>query len=208
MNVQDAFASTAQIDPDLGARLKFIIELDKLKTELRQTFLVDESRHENSAEHSWHLAMIAMVMAPHAKEPIDLERVIRILLVHDVVEIDAGDVDIYDYEARKAKERDEVTAADRIFGILPEPEASELRSLWDEYEARETPEARFAYACDRLQPFLLNVSIGGISWARRGVSGSEVKAVNSTMAEGLAGVWPMIEHLVDRAIDEGVIDAE
>ncbi|GJM36980.1 MAG: phosphohydrolase [Acidimicrobiales bacterium] len=205
MDQHDAVALAAEFDTDLADRIRFVYELDKLKSELRQTLLADGSRRENSGEHSWHLAMLAMVMAPHAKEPIDLDRAIRILLVHDIVEIDAGDVDIYDYEARKAKEAEEVIAADRIFGLLPEPEASELRALWDEYEARETPEARFAYSCDRLQPFLLNLAIGGESWTRRGVSGSAVKAVNSKMVDGLDGVWEVVEKLIDRAVDEGTI---
>ncbi|MDG2028880.1 MAG: HD domain-containing protein [Acidimicrobiales bacterium] len=205
MDQAEAVALAATFDQGLADRLSFIYELDKLKTELRQTLLVDESRRENSAEHSWHLAMIAMVMAPHAKEPIDLERAIRILLIHDIVEIDAGDVDIYDYEARKSKEAEEIAAADRIFALLPEPEASELRALWDEYEARETPEARFAYSCDRLQPFLMNLAIGGKSWTRRGVNAAEVKAVNSKMADGLDGVWGIVEQLIDRAVVEGTI---
>jgi putative hydrolase of HD superfamily len=205
MDQNDAITLAALTDPALAKRISFIYEIDKLKTELRQTYLVDESRRENSAEHSWHLAMIAMVMAPHAKEPIDFERAIRILLVHDIVEIDAGDVDIYDYEARKAQEAAEIIAADRIFALLPEPEASELRALWDEYEARETPEARFAYSCDRLQPFLLNLAIGGKLWTRRGVKASEVKAINSTMADGLEGVWEIVETLIDQAVVEGTI---
>ena len=205
MDQNDAIALAGLTDPALAKRISFIYEIDKLKTELRQSYLVDESRRENSAEHSWHLAMIAMVMAPHAKEPIDFERAIRILLVHDIVEIDAGDVDIYDYEARQAQEAAEIIAADRIFALLPEPEASELRALWDEYEARETPEARFAYSCDRLQPFLLNLAIGGKSWTRRGVKASEVKAINSTMADGLEGVWEIVETLIDQAVVEGTI---
>lgn len=205
MDAESAIAHAAESDPTLADRIRFIYEIDRLKTELRQALLADGSRRENSAEHSWHLAMVAMVMAPHAKEPIDLERALRILLVHDIVEIDAGDVDIYDYEARKNKEAEEIAAADRIFALLPEPEAGELRALWDEYEARETPEARFAYSCDRLQPFLLNLAIGGSAWTRRGVTGSEVKAVNSTMADGLTGVWEIVESLIDQAVAEGTI---
>lgn len=205
MDQTEAVAFAATHDEQLAARIRFIYEVDALKAELRQALLADGSRRENSAEHSWHLALIAMVMAPHAKEPIDLERAIRILLVHDIVEIDAGDVDIYDYEARKNKEAEEIAAADRIFALLPEPEASEMRGLWDEYEARETPEARFAYSCDRLQPFLLNLAIGGAAWTRRGVTASEVKAVNSKMADGLDGVWEIVESLIDQAVADGTI---
>lgn len=207
MDHTDALDLVAAVDVELAARLRFVYEIDALKQQLRQALLVDGSRRENSAEHSWHLALVAMVMAPHAKEPIDLDRAIRILLVHDIVEIDAGDVDIYDYEARAAQEAAETAAADRIFGLLPEAEGAALRELWDEYEARSTPEARFAYACDRLQPFLLNLAIGGRAWAGRGVTGVEVKAINARMADGLDGIWEVVEALVDRAVAEGTIDA-
>ena len=206
MDQAKAIERAAEFDEELGRRIEFIYELDRLKNVLRQPFLVDRTRHENSAEHSWHLAMIAIVMAPHARADIDLAKVMKILLVHDIVEIDAGDVDIYDYEARKSKEAEEIEAADRIFGLLPEPEATELRAAWDEYEARETPEAKFAYSCDRLQPFLLNLAIGGQSWSRRGVTADEVKAINGRMVEGLDGVWEFAESLIDQAVVEGVIE--
>lgn len=206
MDQAGAIGRAAAFDEDLGRRIEFIYELDRLKNVLRQTLLVDGSRQENSAEHSWHLAMIAIVMAPHAKGDIDLAKVMKILLVHDIVEIDAGDVDIYDYEARKLKEAEEIEAADRIFGLLPEPEATELRAAWDEYEARETPEARFAYSCDRLQPFLLNLAIGGQSWTRRGVTADEVKEINGRMVDGLDGVWEYAESLIDQAVVEGTIE--
>jgi putative hydrolase of HD superfamily len=206
MDPDKAVTMAAEVDPDLAARLRFIYEIDRLKSVLRRNLLSDASRNENSAEHSWHLAMVAIAMAPHAAEPVDIERVIRILLVHDIVEVDAGDVDIYDVEARKAKEAEEVTAADRIFGLLPEPEGSELRALWDEYEARETPEARFAYACDRLQPLLLNLGTGGATWHARGVTSSQVKAINGALADGLAGVWPVAERLIDESVADGSLD--
>ena len=174
MDKERALDIASQFGDDLAARLRFIYELDELKSVLRQTLLADKSRQENSAEHSWHLAMTAMALAPLADPPVDTERAIKILLVHDIVEIDAGDVFIYDAEARASKEAEEIAAADRIFGLLPEPQASELRALWDEYEARETPEARFAYSCDRLQPMLLNLAIGGGSWKRHGIKAHQV----------------------------------
>ena len=185
------------IDADVAERLRFVLEIDRLKTVLRQTLLADSSRRENSAEHSWHLAMTAMAMAPLASEPVDLDRVIRILLVHDIVEIDAGDVFIYDEEARRTKQAEEQKAADRIFALLPEPVASELRELWDEYEARETPEARFAYACDRLQPMLLNVGLGGGSWTAHGVGIEQVRRINGRMVEGTERVWAVAEQLLE-----------
>ncbi len=206
MDPDKAVTMTAELDPSLAGRFRFIFEIDRLKLVLRRNLLTDGSRNENSAEHSWHLAMVAMAMAPHAKEPVDIERVIRILLVHDIVEVDAGDVDIYDAAGRKAKEAEEVAAADRIFALLPEPEATELRALWDEYEARATPEARFAYACDRLQPLLLNLAGGGATWHARGVTSSQVKAINGAMADGLDAVWPIAERLIDEAVADGSLN--
>ncbi|MEQ8841742.1 MAG: HD domain-containing protein [Acidimicrobiales bacterium] len=203
MDPDKAVRLAAEVDPDLADRLRFIYEIDRLKSVLRRNLLADASRNENSAEHSWHLAMVAIAMAPHAAEAVDIERVIRILLVHDIVEVDAGDVDIYDVEGRKAKEAEEIAAADRIFGLLPEPQGSELRALWDEYEARVTPEARFAYACDRLQPLMLNLATGGSTWHARGVTSSQVKAINGALAEGLSGVWPVAERLIDESVADG-----
>ena len=207
MDPDKAVKLAAEVDPALAGRFRFIYEIDALKSVLRKNLLSDASRNENSAEHSWHLAMVAIAMAPHAKEPVDIERVIRILLVHDVVEVDAGDVDIYDVEGRMAKEAEEIAAADRIFALLPDPEGSELRALWDEYEARATPEARFAYACDRLQPLLLNLGTGGSTWQARGVTSSQVKAINGALADGLDGVWPVAEQLIDESVADGSLEA-
>lgn len=206
MDQDKAVTIAAEVDVDLAGRLRFIFEIDRLKSVLRRNHLADGSRNENSAEHSWHLAMVAIAMAPHAVEPVDIERVIRILLVHDIVEVDAGDVDIYDVEGRKAKEVEEIAAADRIFALLPEPQGSEMRALWDEYEARETPEARFAYACDRLQPLMLDLATGGATWHARGITSSQVKVINGALAEGLAGVWPVAEQLIDESVADGSLN--
>lgn len=188
---------------DLAGRLRFIYELDQLKSVLRQTVLADGSRQENSAEHSWHLAMTALTLAPLADPPVNVERAVRILLVHDIVEIDAGDVFIYDDAKRAAAEADEEAAADRIFGLLPDPQGSELRELWDEYEARETPEARFAYSCDRLQPLMLNLAIGGGSWREHGITADRVKALNGRISWGLPSVWEAAEAMLDAAVVDG-----
>ena len=203
MDRDSAIEIAAGFEEDLARRLDFIYELDRLKTVLRQSVLIDDSRQENSAEHSWHLAMVALTLAPYAVEPIDVARVVKILLVHDVVEIDAGDVFIYDETGRAEAEVAEQAAAERIFGLLPEPEASEFRSLWDEYETRSTPEGRFAYSCDRLQPLLLNVAVDGGSWRRHGVDAGRVKAVNGAIEVGLPDVWPVAEAMIDRAVEEG-----
>lgn len=198
-----ALAIAAEHDAELSSRLAFVYELDKLKTVLRQSMLTDDSRQENSAEHSWHLAMTAMTLAPLADEPIDVDRAIKILLVHDIVEIDAGDVFIYDEEQRAAAEAAEDAAAERIFGLLPADQAVEFRALWDEYEDRSTPEGRFAYACDRLQPLLLNIAIGGGSWRRHGITADRVKAINGAIDDGLSRVWAVAERLIDQAVADG-----
>ena len=186
-----------EIDSEVAARLRFVYELDRLKDVLRQTLVLDGVRKENSAEHSWHVVMTALVMAPFADEDIDLERVLKILLVHDVVEIDAGDVFIYDEDARAAAEAAERAAADRIFGMIPDPDGAELRALWDEYEARATPEARFAYACDRLQPMLMNIGLGGGSWLEHGVDFERVRQVNGRIVDGSRRVWSVAEQLLE-----------
>ena len=207
MDKDRALEIAAGFGEDLAARLRFIYELDELKTVLRQTLLADASRQENSAEHSWHLAMTAMTLAPLADPPVDVERVIKILLIHDIVEIDAGDVFIYDDAQRAAMEATEQAAADRIFGLLPDPQAAEMRELWDEYEARETHEARFAYSCDRLQPMLLNLAIGGGSWRAHGITLDRVKDINGRIAWGLPSVWQAAEAMLDAAVADGDLAA-
>jgi len=203
MDADKALGIAADLDSDLADRLRFILEIDQLKSVLRQTLLADGSRKENSAEHSWHLAMTALALAPFADEPVDMQRVVTILLVHDIVEIDAGDVFIYDAEARAAVAVAEQEAADRIFAMLPDPQGTELRSAWDEYEARETPEAKFAYSCDRLQPLLLNLSIGGGSWNHHGITADQVKQINGGIALGLTSVWHAAEAMLDAAVADG-----
>jgi putative hydrolases of HD superfamily len=205
MDSEELLDIAAGFDAQLADRLRFILEIDRLKNIVRKNVLADRSRNENSAEHSWHLAMTALVMAPYAKEPIELEKVVKTLLIHDVVEIDAGDVDIFDTDARADNEANEQRAAERIFGLLPEPDGSELRVLWEEFEARSTPEARFAYSCDRLQPFLLNVAGGGETWAERGVTAAQVRKINSTMEMGLNSVWPVANVMLDATVTEGVL---
>lgn len=206
MNPELMIATAAELNPELAERMQFILELDRLKNVLRKNVLADGSRHENSAEHSWHLAMTAMVMAPHARTDIQLDKVIKMLLVHDVIEIDAGDVDIFDVQARADNEANERRAAERIFGLLPEPHASELKALWEEFEARQTPEAQFAYSCDRFQPFLLNLAVDGKAWRERGVTATQVKDINSRMDTGLESVWPVAEHMLAKMVDEGSIE--
>jgi putative hydrolase of HD superfamily len=177
-------------------QLAFLVDADRLKAVLRQTLLCDGSRRENSAEHSWHLALMATVLAEHADGPVDVPRVIRILLVHDLVEIDAGDTFAYDTTANADRETRERLAADRIFGLLPVEQGRELRELWDEFETRATPEARFAVALDRLQPLLNNHYSRGGSWRTHGITRNQVFHRMEPIRDTLPGLWPMVEAIV------------
>jgi len=188
---------------DLAARVRFLLELDALKRVHRRSLLVDASRPENSAEHSWHLALFALLLAPHAADAIDVPRVVEMLLVHDVVEIDAGDVLVYDTVAMADKARAEAEAADRIFGLLPGAEGARLRGLWEEYEDRATPEARFAYAVDRLQPVLLNALSGGRTWQDHGVHLGRVLEVNAPIGDAAPELWVFARAVLDGAVADG-----
>jgi len=182
----------------LAAQLRFIVEADRLKTVLRRTWLTDGSRRENSAEHSWHLALMAVLLSDHAPAGSDLSRVVRMLLVHDVVEIDAGDTFAYDAGANRDRAAREQAAADRLFGLLPPDQAVELRSLWDEFEAGETPDARFALALDRLQPLLQNVHSDGGTWRTHGVTREQVLERMRPIEAVSAEVWRYVEGVIDR----------
>jgi putative hydrolase of HD superfamily len=189
----------------LAAQLAFVVEIDKLKHVLRQTDLMDGSRRENDAEHSWHLAVMALLLAEHAAEEADVGRVVRMVLVHDLVEIDAGDTFCYDDEGAKDKGEREQAAADRIFAMLPDDQAAEFRALWDEFEARETPDAKFAAAIDRLQPLLHNYHTQGAAWRRHGIVRSQVVSRNSHMAEGAPALWDYARRLIDEAVAKGYL---
>lgn len=191
------------VDERIERHLTFVAEVDRLKTILRRTTIGDGSRRENSAEHSWHLALMATLLAEYAAEPIEFSRAVRMLLVHDIVEIDAGDTFCYDEAASLDKEARETLAADRIFSILPDDQARELRALWDEFEAASSPDARFAVALDRLQPLLQNLSTDGGTWRLHGVERARVRARMEPIREALPGVWPFVEHALERAAREG-----
>lgn len=188
----------------LRKQMEFVAEIDKLKTVLRQTLLTDASRQENSAEHSWHLAVMALVLSEYALDDrLDLVRVIKMVLVHDLVEIDAGDTYCYDEGANEDKEEREAAAADRIFGLLPEDQAKELRDLWEELDARETAEAKFAGALDRLQPLLNNYRTGGLMWKKHGIAKDQVYRRNQPMEEGAPALWQYAESMILDAIAKG-----
>jgi putative hydrolase of HD superfamily len=195
----------ADLDPELGRQLSFILELDRLKGILRQTRVLDGARQENSAEHSWHLALCAVVLAEHAPPGTDLARVLKMVLVHDVVEIDAGDAFCYDPAANVGKEDRERRAAERIFGLLPAEQAGELRALWEEFEAGASADARFAVALDRLQPLLLNFAGAGGSWRANAVTHDRVLARMAPIRHGAPELWPAVVRLLDEAVARGYL---
>lgn len=188
----------------LRRQVSFILEVDKLKEIFRQTINTQSRRPENDAEHSWHLCLAVIVLAEHANVPsLDVLRVLKMLILHDLVEIDAGDTFAYDV-ARMAGQHDrEAIAADRIFGLLPPDQTAEFRALWDEFEARATPEARFAAAVDRFQPMLLNCHTEGAAWRRHGVTQDRVLARNAHVADGAHAVWEYVVAMVQEAVNAG-----
>lgn len=187
----------------LGRQLEFIVELDRLKSVLRMTALGDGSRRENSAEHSWHMAIMAPLLVEHATEAVDLLRAMKMALVHDVVEIDAGDTFAFDVDAHHDKDERERAAAERIFGLLPADQAGELRELWDEFEERRTPEARFANALDRLSGLLQNHLNDGGTWIEHDVSREAILERQDPIRKAMPELWPWVLEVVDRAL-EGV----
>lgn len=192
-------------DP-LDSQLRFVLEADLLKTVLRQSPIGDGSRRENSAEHSWHLALMAVVLAGHAPPGTDLGRVGAMLVLHDLVEIDAGDLFLYSGAGALARQEEaERAAADRIFAILPAPQAAEVRGLWEEFEERRTPEARFARALDRLQPMLLNMLNAGGTWMSHGVPLERVLASVNLIEEGSASLGAYARSMIAAAVERGFI---
>lgn len=190
----------------LASQLDFVLEIDRLKTVLRRTVIVDRSRRENSAEHSWHIALAALLLAEHAGDGVDVARVVRMLLVHDVVEIDAGDTFAYDAAGYADKAEREQTAAERIFGLLPADQGAELAELWREFEAGATAEARFANAVDRLQPMLHNFVTEGHAWREHGVTGAQVRERNRAIGDGAPELWRFAERMIDEAVARGWIE--
>lgn len=188
-------------------QLAFIVEIDRLKRVLRRTWLCDHSRPENSAEHSWHLATMAVLLAEHADPMVDIARVTRMVLVHDIVEIDAGDTYAYDDVGNGSREARERAAADRLFALLPEDQGAQLRALWEEFEVRQTVDARYAAALDRLQPLLNNDRSGGGSWRTHHVTRDQVLERMEPIQDALPAFWPTVLEIVDRNCVLGNIGA-
>ncbi len=189
----------------LSKQLEFIIEIDKLKQVYRQSFLTCAPRHENDAEHSWHLAVMAMLLAEHAESSVDVLKVIKMVLIHDIIEIDAGDTYCYDEVAGLDKAEREQKAAARLFYILPARQAEDLNNLWEEFEARQTPEARFAAALDRLQPLILNYLTQGKSWQAHGITSEQVLKRNRHIGDSSPDLWGYAEAIIEDAVAKGYL---
>ncbi|MCB0120769.1 MAG: HD domain-containing protein [Caldilineaceae bacterium] len=189
----------------LSQQIAFLLELDKLKRVLRRTKPVGSERYEDSAEHSWHLAMMALLLAEYADETVNVSRVIQMVLIHDIVEIDAGDTFLYDTAARQQKQLEEAAAAQRIFGLLPPDQAATLVDLWQEFEARESVDARFAYALDRLMPLLQNYHNAGYTWQENGIHKAQVWEANQRISDSSIQLWHFAQHLISDAVERGYL---
>lgn len=193
---------------ELLQQLDFIKEIDKIKYIQRRTKLFDSDRNENDAEHSWHLAMMTIVLAEHSNEPIDVLKVIKMVLIHDVVEIDAGDTFIYDENKNHSNTEEERTAANRIFGLLPKRQSEEMIAIWEEFEAGETHEAKFARAMDRLEPLLQNASNNGGTWKEFDVGYNKVFGKKQVIAEGSTAIWDLAECIINDSVEKGILSKD
>jgi len=190
-------------DDALRARLAFVEAVDALKSVERRNYLADGSRVENSAEHSWHAAVMAVLCAAHCDEPVDLSRAVLMLLIHDIVEVQAGDTYLYDADARSEQEEKEQAAAEQLYGMLPELQGRELLALWREFEARETPEARYARAIDALLPLLQTTACDGKGWRERGITRSQVLEQKAGIRDSSEALWEVARRLIDLAYERG-----
>lgn len=191
----------------LSQQITFIMELDKLKNILRRSYVTHADRRENSAEHSWHIALAALTLAEYTNTPVEIGHVIKLLLVHDIVEIDAGDTFVYDTTAKLDQAERETLAAQRIFGLLPAEQADVYRQLWHEFEERSTPEAKFARAVDRLLPVLHNYYTGGRGWQEHQVRQEQVLAINRIIEDGAADLWEFVQGKIQEAVEQGYLAA-
>lgn len=191
------------MDDRLKKQIGFMLELDKMKNLYRQTYVLHEDRKENDAEHSWHLAILAFILAEHSNKPVDVAKIMKMVLIHDIVEIDAGDTYCYDSEGYKTKADREEKAAQRIFGLLPEDQKDEMYRLWREFEDSETDDARFAAVLDRVQPLLLNYTKGGISWKEHGIFKEQVLGRNEAYFDVSDNITELITNIIDDAQKNG-----
>ncbi len=193
----------------LRKQIDFIVEVDKLKNIYRQTLLMDGSRNENDAEHSWHLALMAMVLKEYSpQKDLDISKVLKMLLVHDLVEIYAGDTFCYDVKGNLDKASRELAAADKLYSMLPPDQGKDMRALWDEFEERKTPEALFASSLDRLQPLICNYLTEGHTWVKYGIKSSKVMERTLPIQEGAPGLWDLVEEMMEDSIEQGILERD
>ena len=193
----------------LKRQLDFALEIDKEKNIFRQTHLSGHGRNENDAEHAWHMAIMAYLLKEYANEPVDIAKVMLMCLIHDIVEIDAGDTFAYDEEAKKTQKQREQKAADRIFNLLPKDQSAKFRKLWDEFEECKTPEAKFARTMDNIQPAMLNAASKGKSWKEKGVCLSQILERNKNTAEGSEELWNYsYNHFIGPNAEKGNIQKD
>ncbi|HHV65524.1 MAG TPA: HD domain-containing protein [Peptococcaceae bacterium] len=196
-----------EVNERLQQQINFILEIDKLKNVYRQSVITDGSREENDAEHSWHLAVMAILLQEYANDPaLDILKVLKMVLIHDLVEIYAGDTFIYDLEGNKSKAEREKRAAARIFSLLPKDQEKEFRDLWEEFESRNTSEAKYAAVLDRLEPLLLNSRTGGHTWRKFNVKSDKVFQKNAHTREGSVQLWNFINDLITDCIAKGYLE--
>lgn len=191
----------------LQKQIKFIVEIDKLKNIFRRSYISEKSRRENDAEHSWHISLMAVLLLEYSNSSkIDILKVIKMLLIHDVVEIDAGDTMVYDKEGRSVQFDREKKAADRLFSLLPDDQKEEYHSLWMEFEKRETDEAKYARVLDRLQPILLNYYTEGRTWKEADIHSEDVIKINSIIDDGSNDLWSFAKDLIDEAVKNNYLE--
>ena len=192
----------------LEKQIRFIVEIDKVKNIFRQTYLADARRKENDAEHSWHIALMAYLLQEYAEKPVDVSKVMLMVLIHDLVEIDAGDTYAYDDAGAETKRAREEAAADRIFGLLPEDQGKYFRELWEEFEAYESPEGKYAHLLDNFQPLLLNDASGGLSWQEHQVRKSQIYKRNEKIEETSETIWNCMKEIVQKHIECGHVEED
>lgn len=198
-----------EVPERLKKQLDFILQADSEKEIVRRTPLSSGKRYENDSEHAWHMALMAILLSEYANEKIDLLKTVTMILIHDIVEIDAGDTYCYDYESAKTQKERELKAADRLYALLPEDQGEKLRGLWEEFEANKTPEANFAHAMDCLQPTMLNSASGGISWRENGIRLSQVLKRNAYTKKGSEALWDyQLNELILKNVEKGNIKGE
>ncbi|MCL2572737.1 MAG: HD domain-containing protein [Defluviitaleaceae bacterium] len=191
--------------PKLASQIKFITEADKLKSIYRQTLITDKSRNETSAEHSWHLALMAMTLIEYSANPVDLDRVIKMAIVHDLVELYAGDTPAFADTIPEDKLAEEQAAADKLFALLPADQAAEYRGLWEEFDEMKTPDAMYAAAVDRVQPLLSNHLTNGHSWVKFNVDAARVYKRMEPIKTAIPALWELVESVISEGVEKGYI---